>query len=133
MSGADYKYSREYGILFNSGSSTVAAGLNRYYSLGQHTGAFQVENVVPHAGIISRLNCYSQVPPGVGESFTYTLFVNGAVTVLTCVIAGAVAQYAEDLVNEVPVQRGNRIVIQVQTTGAAVATVHSSGMMMRRT
>ncbi len=69
--GADYKYSREYGLMLASGTTVIAAGATRYYVYSVHVAAVgQVVIPMPHDAIISRLWSHSWNPPGAAESFT---------------------------------------------------------------
>ncbi len=130
---AEYKYSREYGLYFPTGTTAIAAGATRYFTYSVNNAAInQVQVVCPHAGMLSSLIGYSVNPPGVGESFTYTLMVNGVPTALTCQTAGAVATSSEDLVNAVAVARGDLLCIRIVTTGAAAQARHAAGLMVKR-
>lgn len=80
--------------------------------------------LVTHTGLLSNLMAYVTAPPGVGQTFVYTVRVNGTPTTITCTIAGAVNRLGSDLVNTAKVVVGDRITVQVVASVTATATKH---------
>lgn len=74
--------------------------------------------VAPRAGIVRNMFSRAAVAPGVGETLTFTLFVNEVATALTVVLTGA-ALSGSDLVNAVPVNAGDRLEIGFERSPAA--------------
>lgn len=133
MMGGNYQYSRAYGLYFQSGSGNVAAGTTRYFTYAVHVGGVTTVRVVmPHDALLSNLIASSLVAAGAGASYTYTLWVNGAPTAITCQTAGGAATWSEDIVNAVAVARGDHVVMQVIASGVAVATTHNASFMVKR-
>lgn len=131
--GADYKKGVFQHFHFTAYNGNVAAGGTRYFTHAEAPA--NVANppvLMVEPGILDLMNAGSTAAAGAGETFTYTVMVNGAPVALTCQIGGALQDYAEDLVNEAAVQRGDRVCIRIVTSGAAVATVHRSSLRFRR-
>ena len=84
----------------------------------------RVRTPVSQAGVIDRLYALVNAAPGAGETFTYTLMVNGLATALTCQIAGAAAVAANDVVNAVPVAQGYDICLRLVTSLNASIQLH---------
>lgn len=105
--GADYKTAHR-GILQHSSTATVAANATVYIGVA----AFPVENaamqLIPSDGVIRAMRAHASGAPGVGETFSYTLMVNGIASILTCQTVNP-NEISEDLVNQVVVARGDRI------------------------
>lgn len=73
--------------------------------------------IAPRAGKARRMYCRVNTAPGVGQSWTFQFFKNGAPTALAVTITGAATQSA-DLVNEVTVAQGDRLEV---VPGSSVA------------
>ena len=67
---------------------------------------FEREIVFPTAGTLKTLYAVSSAPPGVGDSFIYTIRHNGGDTGITCTIAGT-SQSASDLTHSQAVAAGD--------------------------
>lgn len=115
-------------IVFQS-PVNVAAGATRYFGTSRESG-LEVAIQVPFAiaGTLRNLYVQSGNPPGAGETFTYTLRINGANGNLTAQIAGAVATQASDLVNTDAIAAGNRVCIRIVASGATAVTSHQVSM-----
>lgn len=123
-------------ILYNSGNITIAAASTAYpYCIdqgGEHNsatisaveGAVAVNYLVTRGGLLKNLVAAVDAAPGAGETYTYTVRVNGAPTAITCQIAGA-GLANSDLVNTARVVVGDRVTVQVVTSAAASVTLHN--------
>jgi len=122
-------------IHFVGGTGTVAAGATAYIQAAvcgtggmQATETLNCFHVVTKAGIISNLAVKALVPPGAGETFTYTLRVNAADTTLTCQIGGAADNRAQDLVNQVVIAIGDVLTLKVVNSAGGASTSHSGSV-----
>lgn len=79
-----------------------------------------VKAVMPTNGTISRLFAEAKVAPGAGKSWTVTLRVNGADTLLACTIADA-AIANSDTVDSIDVVAGDLVNIKVTPSGTPAA------------
>jgi hypothetical protein len=77
-------------LVFNSGTSTVAANTTAYVgSFGFSTASPNISGIIlPVAGTFANLHVFSNTTPGGAQTYTLTLYVNGA-TALTCNYSGA--------------------------------------------
>ncbi len=128
MPGADYERGLKSLILFDA-DTNVAAGATEYYVHGGHgANSAWLDIPVPANGVIRGMRNKATAPPGVGESYTYALMVNGFASALISQTTGAVLSRSTDLVNAAVVAEGDDICIRVVTTGGAVASRHRTGM-----
>jgi len=123
-------------VQWNPSQSVTPIGFTANAAQGAGVTAFMlyqystVENRVamqaPCDGTIRNLYAYSDVAPGAGETLTYTVRVAEADTAVTCQIAGAADQEANDLNNSVEVNADDMISVKcVSSAGAAIS--RSSG------
>lgn len=125
--GADYRKSPK-GVLQYSSAGTVAVGATVYINVsGQNAVENRVSAPMPYACVIRNLFGKATAPPGVGETYTYTLFLNGIATLLTCQTAGAVLLQSSDLVNGIAIAAGDLVSIRIVTSGAAGVVRHQAG------
>jgi len=111
----------------------VAAGGTSYmvsvegYGNGGNTQAAETECmcglIITRRGTIKSLAIHSEVAPGAGESFTYTLRINGVATALTFTIEGAAAT-SNSIEANVAVAVGDRVTVQLVTSVGAAACTH---------
>jgi hypothetical protein len=100
-----------------------------YYSIAArvaaNAAAAPVETVLTRDGVLRRLRFRAGIntlPAGT----VVTVLQNGAATTLTATLGGTPTQTADDLVNEVTVASGDRIVVRVATpAGAATALLRN--------
>lgn len=79
--------------------------------------------IFPDDGYINDLRVYADTPPGLGEAAVITLRVNSVDTLLTATVSGT-GNTAEDLINTVSVNNGNKATVSVVTSsGSAIANV----------
>ena len=126
-------------INFASGITSIGAGVTAYppccgksgerVALGVGIANELWDNwLVTRPGILRNLFVKSNSAPGAGQSYTYTVRVNGVNTALTATISGAAQYFNTDLVNTVPVNVGDRIIVQIVTSVTATACVHSASV-----
>lgn len=128
-------------IVFATGTSTVAAGSTVYiYSNdqgGEGSGQSNasetiiiVNYLVARSGFLKNLVACSRTAPGVGQTFTYTVRINGVATSITCQIAGATAVTASDLVNTAKVTVGDRVTVELVTSAGAGVIQHHIAILL---
>jgi len=88
---------------------------------------------IPENGIIEAMYAHSSVPPGAGETYDYTLILNGAPQAMTIQIAGAVDQDGNNELNPIVVALGDLICIQCTTSLNAAISGHSASLRFRKT
>ena len=128
-SGARYRYSRDETIYGNS-EDNQPANTERYYSSdGLAAAADNVRGyIITTIGQITALYARSSNPAGAGETFIYTVMLNGAPTALAVQIGGAVQQ-AANAVGAIAVVPEDRLTIRLVTSAAAAATQHQFSML----
>ncbi|RLE37238.1 hypothetical protein DRJ17_06990 [Candidatus Woesearchaeota archaeon] len=102
-----------------SADSTVYIGLS-----GQATVEANAEYVVPFDCVARNMYVIAGSAPGTGESFTYTLRVNGASTDLSVVVSDS-SRTNSDNADYITLSAGDRVCIQLVTSASASSTVHS--------
>jgi len=80
--------------------------------------------VITQAGRIRNFVVMSASPPGVGETFVYTVRVNNAVSGLTVTVSGAADYRGQDLTNEFDVNVGDIITIRVVNSAGGADVAH---------
>jgi len=143
MFGAKFplQVKREKIVFASHATVTVPAGTTTYLyakeASGEHAGGINpsetfatVNFLVTRSGFLRNLVVKANAAPGAGETFTYTVRVNGVPTALTTTISGAVQVDASDLVNVVLVDVGDRVTLQLVTSGAASARTHSAAFSL---
>jgi parallel beta-helix repeat protein/putative cofactor-binding repeat protein len=107
-------------------NTTIGAGGTVYLGpFGQSATEAEVSVPVPFACTAKNLFAKSGVAPGAGETYTYTLMVNGAPSALTCQTVNALTT-SEDLTNNISLVPGDLVSVRVATSGASAVTRHSS-------
>jgi|GEM_PF-956510 len=106
---------------------TVAAGATTYLGVqGQTATINDAQWRAPYDCYIIRLMPTVGTAPGAGQSFTYTALINGVATTLSAAISGTsfggVDNWSGTLV---PVSKGASINIELVTSAAAAASMHS--------
>lgn len=132
--GADYRKRASGVLIFHSGRAAVVAGnTTRYWTIGgNHDPALVVNSIrLPYDCLLGHLHAYSSVAPGVGDTVDITVMQEGAASVLTCQIVGAL-QEAEDLVNQVAFARGDVLEIRSIKSAAAAASYLTASVEVRR-
>lgn len=86
---------------------------------------------VPVAGVLLNLTVNSRVPPGAGETYTYTIMINGIASVITCQIAGAVDENADSGALMATVVQGDLLSLQVVTSLNAAENTQKASLLLR--
>ena len=114
----------------NAGTGTVAAASTVYLGPGGYANAAVSVNtfLIPRAGLIVGFQVkIDNAPVGV-QTDTYTVFQNGGATAMTGVITGA-ATTLSVITNAFTAALGDRIELQLVTSGTAVAAHHSFALL----
>jgi len=106
--------------------SSIAAGVTRYIGVGLSWAATEanVQHRIPFNARIKRMFTHAGGAPGVGESFEYTLRVNGADTSLTVTVSDTDTD-GENLTDEVIVDAGDLLSVKIVTSGGASSVIHT--------
>lgn len=130
--GSDYKI-RQKSQMWGHSAADVPANVTRYFSIG--TGVPQRERTILFSedGHIDFLIAGSELPPGAGETYTYTVMINSIATALTCQTAGAVAVQSGDVLNGVAVVRGDEMEFRIVTSALAAVCMHWATFSFRQT
>ncbi|TRC78503.1 SGNH/GDSL hydrolase family protein [Mesorhizobium sp. WSM4310] len=110
-------------LALTSVGGTVAAAATAY--LGSYAAAAALSSAItiPYAGVAKNLRCLASVVPGAGQSYTYTLMVNGVATILTCV-TGAAVLVGADTLNMVAVAAGASLSVRVVNSATGAVATH---------
>lgn len=131
---ADYRKQHQ-SILGGHSGNAVGAGLTRYmHPSGSNVNVNEVVNrmVMPYTGTIRNLHVRSLLPPGVGETFTYTIMINGIASTITCQTAGAAAEVSFDIVNVEAIALGDEITLRIAVSGGGANTNHGMSLEVDR-
>ena len=116
-------------ISFGSSATTVPDSVTRYFGVGYCTASYtDVFFRLPYACTLS--NLYAQCS---GSSFgtrTYTVYINGAASTLTCAASGGVNS-TSDVTHSVTCSAGDSICIRIVTSGGSDAVTHTASVMVR--
>lgn len=108
-----------------STTSTIAAGATTYLGpAGQNAtidGAFFVSD---RNGVVSKFIASSTAAPGAGETFTYTLMVNGVATSMAGTISGAASFSATVTTNPATISVNDTITLRLVSSASAAVTYH---------
>ena len=103
----------------------LGAGLTRYQApLGGgtlHATEVRPRQFMPYAATVKNLKVHTQNAPGAGETYTFTLMVNGIGVALTAQITNPNTE-AEDITNVVELEVDDSITLRIVSTGGAAAT-----------
>ena len=131
--GADYRHAHISSLL-GASNGVVPANVTVYAPPAgavESAGIGNSQTPISINCIIDYLYVIATAAPGAGETFTYTLMVNGVASALTCQIAGAAAVPANDLVNAVQVNAGDDLCIRIVTSLNAAITYHHWSFRIR--
>lgn len=126
--GSDYK-SAPHCTLAVQSNAAIGANLTQYIGVGcavqanPNWASFRI----PYAGILRNMYARASGAPGAGETFDYTVYINGIVTAITCQTVNPNLE-SDDLVNQVAVNAGDYVCVEVITSLAAAAQLHSVGI-----
>ena len=132
--GADYKEAAK-SIFGGSSFGALAANLTRYI----HPSSGPLHNVELRAQMTIPFNCRitnfyvrSDVAPGVGETLTFLVYLNGVPTALTLQLAGAAQVDAGPDADVVVLAAGDEISVQVVNSLNAAAAFPSWSFEVNR-
>jgi len=114
---------------FSSGSTGIPVSTTAYLTAFDHTTTItNAYFYVPFAARLINLHAEVNAAPGSGDSFTYTVMVDGAASALTAQIVNTAVRKA-DLTNEAIIPSpangtGNRVTVRVVSTSGAAVTRH---------
>lgn len=121
---------------FSSGTSTVPVNITRFLASlcraptagGNTIYEVEVTNIYlcPRKGSLKNLVALAGSAPGLGETFVYTVRVNGVATAMTVTLSGAAQVTGTDIVNVVQVDPSDRITLRVITSLAASVATHAA-------
>lgn len=125
---------------FNDNNSNIPAGTTCYLTsehLSMDTNSSYVgastwpttQYLCIRKGTFRLLNVIAEAAPGAGETFEYTLCVNGVATALTVTLSGAAEVNGMDTTNVIQVDVGDRVNLKVVTSGAATACMHMACLL----
>jgi len=127
--GADYRKAHH----TNGGgaAANLVTGATVYLPIfggpANHAAEVRAEQYFSVACTLRNLRVHSHNPPGAGESYIFTVRVNGGATLLTATIAGAVDTEGTDLVNGIAIAPGDYVTMQIISSVAAVASYTTWG------
>ena len=125
--GADYEKQHR-SILGAQTISAPAPNTTRYLNPGGSVATLPELDArmrIPYTCTVRNLYVRSTLAPGAGETYTYTIYLNGAPTAITCQIEGAVDVEADDLVNIVAVAAGDELTLEIAVSLNGVAAYHN--------
>ena len=131
--GADYRKQLKQAIVMNTGNALIAPNTTTYFGLGDEGIEGRNEIVIPFACFIDHLYVRSPIVAGVGETYTFTIRLNAAPTLLTAQVAGAIQFDAQDLINGFAVAAGDRICCQFVSSLNAANTAALASVRLRPT
>jgi hypothetical protein len=110
-------------LLLSTSGATVAAGSTVYIGPG-YASAGEIAFRAPYTGVLRNLRPNSENVPGAGETFVYTLRVNGSDTAVTCTTSGAGSSGSTDSTHSVPVVANQVISVKLVTSAGANVCPH---------
>jgi len=103
---------------------TVAAGATVYLGpAGQYSTLAAAPFVVPRNGVGQTMYVKTANPPGIGQTFTYTLFKQAATTGLTFTISDS-AQNGQVSLSSLNINATDALEIKIVTSAGAAVTTH---------
>ena len=127
--GADYK-KRAYAVYAGSTNGTIPANSEQVFAVngGDAAGVANAtfrDVPICHAGVLQHLYQHCRAVPGVGETYTCEVFLNGNLTALVSTITGAVLLDGNNVADGVAVIPGDLIRVHITTTAGAAVTYHT--------
>lgn len=115
-------------VILGGHSGSLNTGATRYiYPYGEVNGGdATIANrtvLIPEAGTISKLRVLLDGTAGAAKSYTFTMYVNGSPSALTCAVSGGTDVAAEDVANSVSVAAGDRLSLEYVPAGTPTARV----------
>lgn len=123
-------------LIFGSSPGGLSNSATRYYvPQGTVTGQALVTTnptAMPTAGVFSNLYVNLSNTPGVGTSYTFTLYKNGVATALTCIISDS-ATAGSDLTHSVTYAANDLISLEVVPVGTPTSRTAGWGILFAPT
>lgn len=113
-------------LSFTSWPASLDPGTFYLGETASSTTESTVQITIPSTCTIDQLQVASSVPPGTGETFTYTLRKNGSDTAVTCTTSGATDTSTSDMSHSVSFSSGDKASIKVVVSAAAFAASHQA-------
>ena len=110
---------------FSGGGTTVSGGATQYFNTVTNGFIGAVVGITAQAGTFSGFTAVVNTPPAGSATATFTLYINGAPTALTCTVASA-AYSCSDTTHMISVSAGSSYAIQVTASAGAVAMYPSA-------
>ena len=132
--GADYRKQHQ-SVIGSQSGNTTGVNMTRYMNPGGsilHNNDIDARMRIPYTCTIRNLYLRSDVPAGAGETFIYTIMLNGIATAITGTIGGAAAVEANDLVNAIAVALGDEISLRIVASLNAAVAYHSLSIELDR-
>jgi parallel beta-helix repeat protein len=108
-----------------SGGSAIPAGQTTFFGAGiSNFNQDAVQIISGRQSQLYRIAVYSDNAPGAGESYTYTLYKNGAATATVLTIAGASSFVSEIIQNGMTLLESDSYCLQLVASGAAATAYH---------
>jgi hypothetical protein len=112
-----------------TGNPGAAGGTTLYAFLSGSTTEGIAQGISPLSGTLSKLYVSVTTAPGVGNTITATLRVNGSDTAVTCTISGT-STTASDLTHTAAITAGQPVSVKMVYSAGAAASYPSGGLMM---
>lgn len=109
----------------STGSVTVAAGATLYMGPGEgNASEASARFPIPIGATVKNLYCRADQVPGVGQTYTYNVYLNGGSSGINCQTAGNASNTSSDLSHTASLSAGGFISIRVDVSGGAAAAQH---------
>jgi hypothetical protein len=110
-------------------AGTIAgAGTTNYFVTAMSATENLIYGVASASGIFRNLHIKQNTAPGVGQTTTYTLRVDGSDTAVTCQASGAAATTASDVTHSVAIASGQSWSLKIVQSGGAASTIAVAGI-----
>lgn len=127
--GADYKKADRV-VLVHHSRTAITANTDTYMAAQQGI-ILQQNRVCPVHGLVDGFFCNGSQPAGAGETYTYTIYLNGNITAMVVVIGGAAEVSDQNLINGFAVAEGDLISVNVVTSLNAAVSAHSASVRIK--
>lgn len=119
-------------IYINSQSGVGGPGATAFFVVGANATELNIYGTAPETGTFKNLFLKLNTAPGVGQTDTFTLRVNGSDTAVTFVVSGA-AVSGSDTTHSVAVTQGDTYSIKIVGSAGAAATIANGGISLYTT
>jgi len=108
-------------ILVGGRPNATVSATKRYGLEGNGPATTDGYQMVAADGYLKELRVITNIAPGLGKSYTFTVYLNEVITPLAVRISGAVDTSGSDMTDTVLVKPGDRIYLYVTMAGVPVA------------